>query len=345
MPKNLGPNKPSSSENTPNDDITATADAHSTFDPETIGNDDALPSSDVLSAHDYVAGGVAGDDKMNDDDLAFQDSGNAQSQSQDQGFGAPSESFAPVGSSTVDAAPDETPTPAPEADAPATPPAPLPSPSELVDTAKEKAGDAKVAAGQAVDQAKQAAGQAVDQVKSQASEAFTQGKQAAADAFDKAKESVVSELSGQKDRASESLGGLTEALKQTGDQFRNNGIPFIPDYADQFAGQVDKVTAYLKDNDIEKLASDAEAFARRNPGLFIGGAFLLGIGIARFLKASGSNVSSNGGSSLNSGDVPAGFSGAPSNRERLDQISDDAIPSSKVYSAHGYVPGGVAGGG
>jgi hypothetical protein len=35
------------------------------------------------------------------------------------------------------------------------------------------------------------------------------------------------------------------------------------------------------------MVRDAERFARRNPAAFIGGAFVLGLALARFLKSSG----------------------------------------------------------
>ena len=149
---------------------------------------------------------------------------------------------------------------------------------------------------------------------------------------------MVSQLETQLDRATDSLGGLTAALRQTGDQFKGQNIPFVPDYAEQFAGQLDRVSAYLKDNDVEQLARDAESFARRNPALFIGGAFLLGIGIARFIKASGmASVNSYNPDNLPArlSDVTspdgAGYTGATPT-ERQDIFTDDAIPSGKVLS-------------
>ena len=313
-------------------------------------NTDSANLNDDISSADLAA------EKMNDFDPALQ---SETMEDQEQTMGAPAASFAPVGASSVGAdMADMTDMPSDSGDS--TPPAKLPTASEV----KAKAADA-------ANQAKEAAGQATETVKAQASEAFSQTKQTATEAFGKAKESVVSQLDGQIDRASDSLGGLTEALRQTGQQFKDQSIPFVPDYAEQFAGQLDKVSEYLKQNDVNRLASDAEQFARKNPALFIGGAFLLGIGIARFIKASGTNTelftgnggSGSSGSSGSMGSLSSMDSGNADNlpavasdvapmggsmtipTERQDINSDDALPSGKVLSAHGYVPGGVAGGG
>ena len=310
-------------------------------------NTDSTNPSDDISSADLAA------EKMNDFDPAVQ---SETMEDQEQTMGAPAADFAPVGASSVGAdMPDMADmTDMPSGSGDSTPPAKLPTASEV----KAKAADA-------ANQAKEAAGQATETVKAQASEVLSQTKQTATEAFGKAKESVVSQLDGQIDRATDSLGGLTEALRQTGQQFKDQSIPFVPDYAEQFAGQLDKVSEYLKQNDVNRLAADAEEFARKNPALFIGGAFLLGIGIARFIKASGTNTelfTANSGSgsmgslssmdSANTDNLPAVASDvAPMGgsmtipTERQDINSDDALPTGKVLSAHGYVPGGVAGGG
>jgi hypothetical protein len=42
----------------------------------------------------------------------------------------------------------------------------------------------------------------------------------------------------------------------------------------------------IRQRGVGEMLDDVHAFARRRPALFIGGAFLVGIGIARFLKSS-----------------------------------------------------------
>ncbi len=44
------------------------------------------------------------------------------------------------------------------------------------------------------------------------------------------------------------------------------------------------------ENGVSDMMDDVAAFARRRPALFIGGAFLIGLGVARFLKSSSESV-------------------------------------------------------
>jgi hypothetical protein len=55
---------------------------------------------------------------------------------------------------------------------------------------------------------------------------------------------------------------------------------------DQAAGYADQTAAYLRDADGERLLADAERLARSNPVLAAGVAALLGLSVARFVKAS-----------------------------------------------------------
>jgi hypothetical protein len=43
----------------------------------------------------------------------------------------------------------------------------------------------------------------------------------------------------------------------------------------------------MREKDPAEMVHDAERFARRNPTAFVGGAFVLGLALARFLKSSG----------------------------------------------------------
>jgi hypothetical protein len=62
-------------------------------------------------------------------------------------------------------------------------------------------------------------------------------------------------------------------------------------YGDSLAKQVEQVSTYLEQKDLRDVLKDVEGFARRNPAVFIGGAFALGILAARFLKSSGDSSS------------------------------------------------------
>ena len=57
-------------------------------------------------------------------------------------------------------------------------------------------------------------------------------------------------------------------------------------YVDQAADQVERLSEYVRERDVVQIAGDVEKFARREPALFLGGAFVLGLCAARFLKSS-----------------------------------------------------------
>jgi hypothetical protein len=197
-------------------------------------------------------------------------------------------------------------------------------------------------------------GGVTEQVKDTAKQALGQGQQAAGQAIDKAKDSVKSQLSSQKEKAVSTLGSFTDALHQTGNQLRDSGQGVFGGYADSLANQIDRAVDYLRENDIDDLTAQVEDFARKQPALFIGGSFVLGIALARFLKSSQSGTSTYNGSSPSYASTlptPAsagalttttGESFAASTGQ--DHFDDEALPDNPPVTAHDYVPGiGVSG--
>jgi hypothetical protein len=125
------------------------------------------------------------------------------------------------------------------------------------------------------DEAKRAAADAADQAKDKAADLTGQAKSAAAD-----------EASKRKGQAAGVLSDVAGALHETGDALRDRDRDAFAQYAEMAASQVESLTDQLRDRNVGELLDEAERFARRDPGLFIGGAFLLGILGGRFLKAS-----------------------------------------------------------
>jgi ElaB/YqjD/DUF883 family membrane-anchored ribosome-binding protein len=129
----------------------------------------------------------------------------------------------------------------------------------------------------------------------------------AKDTFNTVKESagaVAGEAMGQvKDKAGSVLGeqkanlasgftSVADSIRQVGENLGNSGennqiAALAGKYGDSLAGQIEKLSSYIEDRELRELMRDVEQFARRNPALFIGGAFTLGILAARFLKSSG----------------------------------------------------------
>ena len=142
-------------------------------------------------------------------------------------------------------------------------------------------GQTSGAVGQAVDKINDTAGQLMDQAKEQAKPA----------------------LQSQKERAAGTLGTTADALRKTGQHLREQDQDNVAQYIEQAAERVERFGSYLRGRQVDELVADAERFARRQPGLFIGGAFALGLVAARFLKSSGqrSDASARSFSSGSSG--------------------------------------------
>ncbi|HEX9942424.1 MAG TPA: hypothetical protein VGG03_10435 [Thermoanaerobaculia bacterium] len=121
------------------------------------------------------------------------------------------------------------------------------------------------------------------QAKNLANEAKDQTLKAA----EKARDQVQELVGQQKDQAADRLGSVAGALREAasklheGDQSGDFGR-----YADRAAEQVERLSSYLRDNDLRSFVRDTENFARRRPDLFLGGTFLAGLMLARFLKSS-----------------------------------------------------------
>lgn len=123
-------------------------------------------------------------------------------------------------------------------------------------------------------------------VREKASEVFNEAKHEAKPMVDEASRQAQSALTGQKEAAVGQLSGLAKALRQSSDQLRDQDQGMFASYSQQVADQIDHMSGYLHDRDLKDLMHDAENFARRQPELFIGGAFTLGLLAARFFKSS-----------------------------------------------------------
>ena len=129
-------------------------------------------------------------------------------------------------------------------------------------------------------------GSVVDQAAQKAGDIADQAKQTVAQATDQAREQVTSRLDDQINRAAEGLGGVAQALRQASQQVQEQNQGAFRQYIDTAADQVERLSGYLRSNDLGQIVGQVEDFARRQPALFLGGAFALGLLGARFIKSS-----------------------------------------------------------
>jgi hypothetical protein len=125
-------------------------------------------------------------------------------------------------------------------------------------------------------------------------EILKQAKETAGQAYEKVSEQASSQIVTQKETLARGLSSVADGIKQMGASIRGTEdqtpiAGLTARYGDSLAQQVEQVANYLERKDLRELVRDVEIFARRNPAVFIGGAFALGIAAARFLKSGNPN--------------------------------------------------------
>lgn len=108
------------------------------------------------------------------------------------------------------------------------------------------------------------------------------------------KKGAESQIAGGKERASEGLESVAAALRTTGETLRSKDEgAFITEYVDDAADKIEAASDYLANRNFGEIVTDLEAFARREPALFLGGAFVIGLLGGRFLKSSRQSTRGN----------------------------------------------------
>lgn len=102
---------------------------------------------------------------------------------------------------------------------------------------------------------------------------------------DDAKTAMKEMADAQKRKVADRLGSVGRALHETARGLDREQVP-AGHYAELAAEQVDRLSDALRERGIEDLVGEAEKFARRQPLLFVGGALVAGMMLARFLKHS-----------------------------------------------------------
>jgi hypothetical protein len=169
--------------------------------------------------------------------------------------------------------------------------------------------------------------------------------------LEQARTRATSSLGESKGQFADQFGTIAEALRRTTEHLRSEDQQRIAGITDTVARQVDQVANYLRDKDAMAMRNDLENLARRQPALVLGGALILGLMGARFLKSSQrdrfrrdrqdygrAQRFGDGGYDQFSGSNPQ-FSGG------FDQFSEDAEweRQSPATGRGGYGGGGYAG--
>jgi hypothetical protein len=162
----------------------------------------------------------------------------------------------------------------------ATPPPPASSPDSepgaTADSSYEQAKERGRTKAQAIKE------QVLEQARHTGEQAKAQARTMVETAKDKAREYADEKQSYVASEANH-VAAAARAASQT---LRDKGDEGIAGYVDTVADQADRMAGYLDQRDVFGLINDARNFGRRHPEVFLGGMFLGGLALARFLKAS-----------------------------------------------------------
>lgn len=143
----------------------------------------------------------------------------------------------------------------------------------------DKAQEVATRAQQKVSETATAAQQKVSETAAVAKEQVTRK---ASQVGEQAKASVDTRMN----EVAHELGSVADAVRQTTQEVGGDQNAAVSRYGEQLAGQIESISSYLNNNGVEEVLDDLQNFARRQPAMFLGGAFMLGIVVGRFLRSS-----------------------------------------------------------
>lgn len=171
---------------------------------------------------------------------------------------------------------------------------------------------------QAKDTAQHLAGQAKEQVGQRAQSAFDQGKT----------------------RVADSLTAVVQALRQATKQLEGQGqAAFLGQYLNRGVGQVERLANYVRNADVHDVTQQVEGLARRQPAVFLGGVFAVGLVGARFLKSSQRNAPQHSSGATGAGRYPnygGGYSGSSGSSSSSDYGSGYGSSAGAGYGGASY---------
>jgi hypothetical protein len=163
--------------------------------------------------------------------------------------------------------------------------------------------------------------------------------------MEQGREQTRSLLQDQKRRAADRLGGVAEGLHEAAHDLEEHDLGFAARYADRAAARVEGWARGIRERDIDDVLSEAEDYARRQPELFVGGAFLAGFVLARLAKSSSDRRRSREAElAATSGGGAYGIGRGRHSAYEEDLDEDDVDEIARGREASGYGGGGYPGG-
>lgn len=147
-----------------------------------------------------------------------------------------------------------------------------------------KASGAAVA-GEAADRARGAASAAADRAGQAASQTASAARDQAARLAGQAKEQGMALIEQQKERAAATADDVSAAVRRAAEKLRQENDENLAGYAEAIADGAGSVARYMRQTDPGTMCRHVGHLTRRHPEWVLGGAYVAGLAIARFLKA------------------------------------------------------------
>jgi F0F1-type ATP synthase membrane subunit b/b' len=161
--------------------------------------------------------------------------------------------------------------------------------NEPQDRLKQHTDDVRQMAGGVREKAGAAASQAGEKLREVSRQAKDQALERARDTTAQAKERASTAITQQKDRIADEVGVISQALHRAADTLDENSDQAVGRYVHKAADLVDSCANWLRHKDATDMLRGCGNFTRRHPEVVLGGMFLAGVALARFLKASERN--------------------------------------------------------
>lgn len=125
-----------------------------------------------------------------------------------------------------------------------------------------------------------------DRAKATAKEESKDLKAQGREVADQVKHAAEGEIDRRSTKLADGLDSVGRAMRLAAEDLDGEGQDWLADYTRRAAGQVERVTRYLHDEDAPAMLTDLEDMARKNPGTFLGTSFAAGVAAGRFLRSS-----------------------------------------------------------
>jgi hypothetical protein len=152
--------------------------------------------------------------------------------------------------------------------------------------ARRQAEQIKAGARETAEEVRRKGAEMAREAKDTAREMKDRAMHSAAETAQQVQHRAMSLADEQKSRLASELTTFGAAMSRAADKLREDNDQRVASYADLAADQLRSSADYLNGRTCGELCGDVENFARRRPEVFFGGMLLVGLGIARFLKAS-----------------------------------------------------------